>query len=51
MTNEDLSAGFASFAGFYEEKFPKIQILTIEDLLNGAKVKYPSYASSEGDHV
>jgi site-specific DNA-methyltransferase (adenine-specific) len=32
-------------AGFYESqhygKFPKLQILTIEEILNGAKLQYP----------
>lgn len=40
MIVEAASAGF--YTALFDEKFPRIQILTIEDLLEGKKVEYPS---------
>jgi adenine specific DNA methylase Mod len=39
MTKEAVSAGFYESQHF--GRFPKVQILTIEELLNGAKLQYP----------
>lgn len=41
----------AAEAGFYksphlEDKFPRIQILTIEQLLNGEEMKYPRWVDA-----
>lgn len=40
MTEEAVSAGFYESPG-WNKKFPKIQILTIEDLLNGQSIDMP----------
>ena len=40
MTNEAISAGFYSSPG-WGQKYPKVQILTIAELLRGAEVKMP----------
>ena len=41
MTTEAVSAGFYR-SEFFHRDFPKIQILTIEDLFNGKQVEMPS---------
>ena len=40
MTTEAVSAGFYT-SPIYQQKYPRLQILCIEDLLSGAKVKMP----------
>lgn len=43
MVNEAASAGFYEFRVFNEGmRFPRLQILTIEELLNGKRLEYPS---------
>lgn len=41
MTTEAVSAGFYR-SEFFGRDYPKIQILTIEDLLNGKDVQMPT---------
>ena len=43
MAQEAISAGFYAHEHFRNE-FPRVQILTIEELLAGAKAQYPRYA-------
>jgi site-specific DNA-methyltransferase (adenine-specific) len=45
MTTEAVSAGYYT-SPIYQQKYPKLQILCIEDLLAGAKVKMPPTAST-----
>ena len=40
MIIKAISAGFYKSPGWNKD-FPKIQILTVEDLLNGKEIKYP----------
>jgi len=40
MKKEAISAGYYTSVG-WGKKYPKIQILTIEDLLNGKQIEYP----------
>jgi len=40
MKTEALSAGFYHSPGWHQD-YPRIQILTIEELLHGAEVKMP----------
>ena len=44
MVNEALGAGFYAPEAFPDHQFPKVQIITIEDLLSGAQPQYPRYA-------
>ena len=44
MEQEAVEAGFYTPEAFPEHQFPKVQILTIEDLLSGAEAQYPRYA-------
>ena len=44
MEQEALEAGFYAPEAFPDHQFPKVQILTIEDLLSGAQPQYPRYA-------
>ena len=44
MRQEALEAGFYTPESFPEHRFPRVQILTIEDLLSGAQAQYPRYA-------
>lgn len=49
MREEAASAGFY-FAGEVDQKrYPRIQLLTVEQLLNGKQVAYPSYAQWRGN--
>jgi hypothetical protein len=41
MRTEAASAGFYNTPGFPEPKFPRIQILTVEDMLQGAGIQFP----------
>ena len=43
MAQEAISAGFYAHEHF-RNRFPCVQILTIEELLAGAKAQYPRYA-------
>ena len=45
MTEEAVTAGF--YEPLYGKPIPKIQILTIEDLLNGKRIELPNYSPSE----
>lgn len=49
MIKESSSAGFYSFSGIKSENYPKIQILTIEELLDGKSIKCPPYIHSGGN--
>ena len=44
MQQEALQAGFYAPEAFPDHQFPKVQIITIEDLLSGAQPQYPRYA-------
>ena len=44
MVNEALGAGFYAPEAFPDHNFPKVQILTIEELLTGGRPDYPRYA-------
>ena len=44
MVNEALGAGFYAPEAFPDDNFQKVQILTIEELLAGARPEYPRYA-------
>ena len=44
MVNEALGAGFYAPEAFPDHNFPKVQILTIEELLAGGRPDYPRYA-------
>ena len=44
MRKEAASAGFYTPPEYSSHRYPRLQILTIEDLLNGAKVSYPEMA-------
>ena len=44
MEQEALQAGFYAPEAFPDHQFPKVQILTIEDLLSGTQPQYPRYA-------
>ena len=47
MVQEALQSGFYTPEAFPNDAFPRVQILTIEDLLNGKKAEYPRYAPSD----
>lgn len=44
MTREAVTAGFyhSVYGGYERDLFPKVQILTIAELMNGAKIKMPN---------
>ena len=44
MQQEALQAGFYAPEAFPDHNFPKVQILTIEELLAGGRAEYPRYA-------
>ena len=44
MEQEALEAGFYAPEAFPDHQFPRVQLLTIEDLLSGAQPQYPRYA-------
>ena len=44
MEQEAIEAGFYAPEAFPDHRFPRVQILTIEDLLSGAQSQYPRYA-------
>ena len=43
MRNEAAAAGFYEPSHFLNHKFPRLQILTIEELLSGAQAQYPRF--------
>jgi len=49
MIKEASSAGFYSFSGIKSENYPKIQIITIEELLDGRTIKCPPYVHAGGN--
>ena len=49
MREEAASAGFYQSNEAVDNIYPRIQLLTIEDLLNGRQVEYPSYAQWRGN--
>ena len=44
MVSEAAAAGFYIPSHFLDHKFPRVQILTIEELLSGAQARYPRFA-------
>jgi len=44
MREEAVAAGFCRSEEFPEERFPRLQILTIADLFGGKKIQYPHWA-------
>ena len=44
MVNEALGAGFYAPEAFPDDNYQKVQILPIEELLNGGRPEYPRYA-------
>ena len=44
MRNVAAAAGFYQPSHFLDHKFPRVQILTIEELLSGAQADYPRFA-------
>jgi len=44
MISEAAAAGFYQPSHFLEHKFPRVQILTIEELLSGAQAQFPRFA-------
>ena len=44
MEQEALEAGFYAPEAFPDHRFPRVQILTIQDLLSGTQPQYPRYA-------
>ena len=44
MKEEAISAG--TFSAFTRAEFPKIQIITVEDLINGKKPDLPTWAGT-----
>ena len=47
MLQEALSAGLYTPASLPNDSYPRVQILTIEQLLEGAQAEYPRYAASD----
>ncbi|MDP2891893.1 MAG: DNA methyltransferase [Bacillota bacterium] len=45
MKEEAISAGFYEPAFFPDTRYPRIQIITIEELLNGGQIEYPRLSS------
>ena len=45
MTQEAIAAGFYEPDSLEKTQYPKLQILTIKQLLNGDQPKYPRFAS------
>ena len=44
MRTEAASAGFYETPGAHEARFPRLQLLTIEQLLAGQRIDYPRFA-------
>lgn len=49
MRREAASSGFYESVEVVQNLYPRIQLLTIEELLHGKKVDYPSYAQWRGN--
>ena len=49
MTTEAASAGFYVSGELGNKKYPRLQILTIEQLLNGKRVNCPPFAAGKGN--
>ncbi len=49
MVTEAASSGFYSSSELGRKNYPRLQILTIEDLLNGKKVDCPPFAAGRGN--
>ena len=47
MRQEAIAAGFYESEGLSQDQFPRVQILTIERLLEGAQPDYPRFASAQ----
>ena len=47
MRQEAIGAGFYESEGLSQDQFPRVQILTIERLLEGAQPEYPRFASAQ----
>ncbi len=47
MLQEALSAGLYTPASLPNDSYPRVQILTIEQLLEGTRAEYPRYAASD----
>jgi site-specific DNA-methyltransferase (adenine-specific) len=41
MTKEAASAGFYTSPAFRDRKFPRIQVLTVEEMLSGKRIEFP----------
>jgi DNA modification methylase len=50
MQRDASEAGFYRPKSMYEGEFPRIQILTIEELLNDARIAYPGWGSGNVTH-
>jgi hypothetical protein len=48
MREEAAAAGFYVPEFYPDQKCPKIQILTVEEILEGQQVKYPRFADAKG---
>lgn len=48
MRSEAAAAGFYKSEEIGNKNYPRIQLLTIEDILNGKKIDCPHYAMKEG---
>jgi hypothetical protein len=49
MIKEAAKAGFYQFSGIHSENYPRIQILTVEDLLEEKTIKCPPYIYAGGN--
>ncbi len=49
MRSEAAAAGFYKSEEIGNKNYPRIQLLTIEDILNGKKIDCPHYAMKEGN--
>ena len=47
MRSEAAAAGFYEPSHFLDHRFPRVQILTIEELLSGAQAQYPRFAPED----
>ncbi len=47
MRQEAIGAGFYESEGLSQDQFPRVQILTLERLLEGAQPEYPRFASAQ----
>ena len=47
MKQEAIKAGFYQPKAFPDQKYARIQILTVDDLFEGKKVGYPKYLTDD----